>query len=130
MSSKRYVTVPPTVQVVFRQQEGPVTRAFTFADFLETPLDDERWGASRATLRQAERVEDAFTGKVPGDVVELEYPDWFLLEAAVSQPRKPYAPAVVRQVLTYLDAVIEAVKEDPCPASAPTSTPPARTTGS
>ena len=134
----RYITVPAAVPLMDqtgkkRLQEidpkVPSAQAtsvnlvdvppFTFERFIvEILLSDVRWTQQGyQSLRVARKIEKAVAGKVAGTTVMIEDADWELLKKVCEAPTggtfSGQTVFVTRQLMGFLDAIMDASEEEP-----------------
>eukprot|EP00919_Chromeraceae_sp_WS-2016_P071776 GHVR01169911.1.p1 GENE.GHVR01169911.1~~GHVR01169911.1.p1 ORF type:complete len:123 (-),score=8.13 GHVR01169911.1:445-813(-) len=113
--SKRYFNIPKTLQISNGSGEM-VDLPFTeFA--IDILLQDNRWGASRADMREGDEVEDEVKGKKEGDPICLRQEVHAKLLKRALNPRfgaqnVGYHPNV-RKISSYIDVIEEASKTPP-----------------
>jgi hypothetical protein len=110
----RTITIPEPIAVGIA---GSPPRVLTFQSVLEESwLQDNSFGKDYAGLKRAMRLSELFKDKVPGDSVTLDNEDWGPLANAVRAPSVGqgggYIPSVGRQILPFLEAVLDAVEVD------------------
>lgn len=117
---KRYITFPEPVLLVSIEdrkvvdpQERPVV--LHFFDFLKGRLADPIFGVCMQNVVAQQALLIAFSGKKPGDVVELDEDDWAVLHAATEKPHasRPYQPELIGSALSFWHAIKNARSEKP-----------------
>lgn len=122
---QRFIVVPANVEVVLLDPSGQDKKVpFTFKDFIKHLLDTNPvWGKSYKNIRSAMAIEQALVLKVAGEVGVLAQEDWDLLKEAVEKPQMSgpggsvegfgYIPQVVRQLVSFMDAIVQATDKEP-----------------
>jgi hypothetical protein len=111
----RYVQVPSPILFVpteTQRKSGAEEKRHTFLATLQDVwlCDAEHFGKGKG-VRAALRLERLFEVAAAGDWVAVEEEDWRLLCDAVENCPN-YNPGVMRHLVPFLDAVVEALKED------------------
>lgn len=123
---KRKILIQPPVRIVDPMTSEPIEGpegALSFRDFFRklfsNPLWNESFAAARAQDAIIRSIEEALTKKEDGFWVSEE--DWKFLETCVNTPRFyangqvlagiGYHPAIARQILPFMTAVIDATTE-------------------
>lgn len=106
----RYIKTPAAIQVTDRSKE-PVGDPVAFSTWLEGfPLNDERvFGSGLRAIRSARRILEN-TANANG-VIALEESDWEALCKAINAPSRPWQPAIARQYIPFMEAVVNAEGE-------------------
>lgn len=122
---QRFLKVPTDVKVGLVTSSGETTEViFTLKEFVRHLLDTNPvWGKSYKNIRSAMAIEQALEGKIAGDLVVLAQDDWDLLKEAVEKPQMGgpagvaegfgYIPQVIRQIVGFMDAIIQASEKQP-----------------
>lgn len=117
----RIIEVPTSIDVALGKDDDGnlVTKRVTFTEFvIDTLLQDVRFGVDRAAAKKAREIEtavDTMTG-----FVRLIDTTWELLRDVADKPqfadgkgnRFGYRSAVIRQLLPFVDAIINARTDD------------------
>lgn len=118
----RYITIPQDVTIRIKNLQ--VTNGPPIADTTETKsflgtLEDvwlnhpEIFGKTASAIRASVKISNLFQGKKAGDVVVVDESDFEKLDQAVET--SSYNPVVVRQIVSFLDAVHNAPSVAPGP---------------
>ena len=75
---------------------------------VENVLADEKFGVNHRTLKSALSIESRVMKVRAGDELVLDESEWQLLAAAVAEPTRPFVVVVVKQLVAFLDAILEA----------------------
>lgn len=67
----------------------------------------------RKAIKRWDKVCDAFDGAEPGEVIALEDQDWEMLRKIIEAPKVMYGALLMRQMLPFIDAVLDARNEPP-----------------
>lgn len=122
---QRFIKVPEDVKVGIVTSNGEATEVvFTLKEFVRHLLDTNPvWGKSYKNIRSAMSIEEALENAVAGSVVSFAQDDWELLKEAVEKPQIGgpggtsegfgYIPQVVRQIVSFMDAVVKATDKQP-----------------
>jgi hypothetical protein len=120
----RYFILPQPIAIALKN-ECPYCRSdlrkgatvlpqiVTFFEFCENACNDQKLGLTRATLKAANNFLAALEGCVPGNVVEVSDGDWKSVADAMEHPSSPYVPAVARQIVDFIDVVLDAKTTKP-----------------
>lgn len=116
MSEIRWVTIPATIAVESYDQNGaPRSVPTPFApSYLKSRVDDEAgFGATLELVKMSGLVAEAFKGAQPGDVIGLPLEQWEALCRSVRTPAHGYSVPVMRQLLPYATAILDAPSTKP-----------------
>lgn len=115
----RYIRVPAHIQVLVTTTAGKELKETTFQEVLgEVWLNFQaQFGTSVSALRSGVKLESLFAKRVPNEWVAVEDADYDRLLKAVNE-YPSYNPGVARQLISFVDAITEASKEDPSKTSA------------
>lgn len=113
----RYVQIPKDIEVVI---DGKRSKIDMRGVVINTLLMDRVFLKTRATMKQADKIDAAFAGAKAGSVVELEDSDWDPLNKAADTPSQELLP-IARKCITFLDAICEAPQTKPEEACSSTS---------
>ncbi len=116
----KFIIVPEPVTLFnmsgsrVQREEGGDEPPWPMLEFLRRwVLADIQWGKSGTMTRASARIEAAFEGAQPGDVVDLADEDHKRLRAIAEDPSHPYNPVIVKQCVRFLDAIDEAKSTRP-----------------
>lgn len=73
---------------------------------------DDKSSKNLGALRSAQKAIDAIERTPIGDYVALEDEDWRLVVSIMEEP-KGFGPWLHRQLLEWIDGIVDAVKTDP-----------------
>lgn len=99
----RYITIPESIKV--KEQPIPVT----FLNLIEQWTNDNKFGAlGVAGIKMSIAIHDRFRDAKIGDEIPLDDKEWTQLCEIVNNPTGGYVTSVVKQVMAFCDAVINA----------------------
>lgn len=113
----KYIIVPEPIKLldplskeVLTDEKGDEAKPVTFADFLAKQLFTPMWGENYKNAKSARAIERAC--EASNGVIQLAEEDWKKLRDALDSPTETpkygFHPAVVRQLLPFIDAVMDA----------------------
>ncbi len=107
----RYITIPADITIT----DGTNSAAFSFVTNLvmNTLTLDPQFGASVAALHASRDIRESFKEAKPGDVIALSDDLYSQLRTVTDRPTHAYAPAIMLQVLSHLDAILKAPDTKP-----------------
>ncbi len=104
------------------QIPGPITitrgpaagQTVSFFTFIETLMNDARWGASEAWLDICNALEAQLKRLVAeqGAEWQMRASDWDVFKDIVQRPGTPYNTSVVKYLTAFIRAVVEAKTVD------------------
>jgi hypothetical protein len=119
----RFIAVPPPIALLdpatrtpLKDEQGQPVAPVSLAVFVGKLLYSPVWGESYQTIKSAKAVDRAFAAA--NGVVQLAEEDWRRLRDLVENPKHgfPFHPAVLPQLLPFLDAIMLAAETAPPPA--------------
>lgn len=111
------ITVPPPVLVKNIMNPADPGKLHTLEDAVKVAVHDERFGKDIKSLRSAQQILRAFENCQTGGIIKVHPNDYPLLKEAVETPKNGYQSGFAVQIISLLDAILEAKKEEPVPAN-------------
>lgn len=109
-----WIRVPKDTALTLSNPDGsPRPMPFSFAMFISgTITNDESFGRDVKAIIAAAEIETHFREAKPGDLVKLSQDQYDRMKQATESPARPYNPAVMKQAIQYLRAILSPVEDE------------------
>jgi len=116
----KYVKIEEPIQIKLNDKpleeaDGSVAPSWPISKYLEAEvLCHPTIGSGHKAIKSCDLVAKQFKDATPGDCVAVEDAHWELLRSAIESDQAVSThPIILRQLLPFMDAILEAASTDP-----------------